>query len=201
MALTFFYDFTSTYSYLAVMRMEEAAAAAGVDVEWVPFILGPIFADAGYEVTPTMATPDKARYARRDLQRRARHRGLPFVLPAEFPQRSVAAGRAGLALSPAERPAFTRAMFNQLFGHGHDISDPQTLSAAAREAGLDPDKVVDSTKDEAAKKALFASVDRARAAGVFGAPSFLTSDGELFWGEVHLEDALSWETRQELAAR
>ncbi len=28
--------------------------------------------------------------------------------------------------------------------------------------------------------------------GVFGAPTFITPDGELFWGNDRLEDALDW---------
>ena len=35
--LDFFYYFGSTYTYLTVMRIEEMAAAAGVEVRWRPF--------------------------------------------------------------------------------------------------------------------------------------------------------------------
>ena len=31
--------------------------------------------------------------------------------------------------------------------------------------------------------------------GIFGAPSFVTEDGELFWGNDRLEDALDWAVR------
>ncbi len=31
--------------------------------------------------------------------------------------------------------------------------------------------------------------------GIFGAPSFVTEDGELFWGNDRLEDALDWTVR------
>ncbi len=36
-----------------------------------------------------------------------------------------------------------------------------------------------------------AATEDARAAGVFGSPSFVTG-GELFWGDDRLEDALMW---------
>jgi 2-hydroxychromene-2-carboxylate isomerase len=32
----------------------------------------------------------------------------------------------------------------------------------------------------------------ARARGVFGSPSFVTADGEVFWGDDRLEEALEW---------
>lgn len=38
----FWFEFASTYSYLSVMRIERAAEAAGVDIEWKPFLLGPV---------------------------------------------------------------------------------------------------------------------------------------------------------------
>jgi 2-hydroxychromene-2-carboxylate isomerase len=35
-------------------------------------------------------------------------------------------------------------------------------------------------------------VTQARERGLFGSPSFLTADGELFWGNDRLESALDW---------
>ena len=31
--------------------------------------------------------------------------------------------------------------------------------------------------------------------GIFGAPSFVTEDSELFWGNDRIEDALDWAVR------
>jgi 2-hydroxychromene-2-carboxylate isomerase len=33
---------------------------------------------------------------------------------------------------------------------------------------------------------------RAQELGIFGAPTFITKDGELFWGDDRLEQALAW---------
>ncbi|PZN13089.1 MAG: 2-hydroxychromene-2-carboxylate isomerase, partial [Proteobacteria bacterium] len=35
----------------------------------------------------------------------------------------------------------------------------------------------------------------AQSRGIFGAPSFITEDGELFWGDDRLEQALAWAAR------
>ncbi|OZA84744.1 MAG: disulfide bond formation protein DsbA, partial [Azorhizobium sp. 39-67-5] len=43
---------------------------------------------------------------------------------------------------------------------------------------------------QANKDRLRAQTDAARAAGVFGAPTFICADGELFWGHDRLEMAL-----------
>jgi 2-hydroxychromene-2-carboxylate isomerase len=41
---------------------------------------------------------------------------------------------------------------------------------------------------------LRAQTDEAQRLGLFGAPSFTTADGELFWGNARLEPALRWAT-------
>jgi 2-hydroxychromene-2-carboxylate isomerase len=48
----FWYEFASTYSYPAAMRVEALAAARGVAVNWRPFLLGPIFARRGMTDSP-----------------------------------------------------------------------------------------------------------------------------------------------------
>ena len=40
--LEFWFEFGSTYSYPAAMRIESLATSRGVSVTWRPFLLGPI---------------------------------------------------------------------------------------------------------------------------------------------------------------
>ena len=96
MGIRFFYDHASSYSYLSAMRIDEAVASSGIGVEWVPFLLGPIFADAGLGGTPNMSSEAKGSFMWEDMARRCKARGIPFTMPAVFPQKSVAAGRAAL---------------------------------------------------------------------------------------------------------
>ena len=51
-ALDFWYEFGSTYSYPAAMRIERLAEAAHVEVRWRPFLLGPIFKAYGWNDSP-----------------------------------------------------------------------------------------------------------------------------------------------------
>lgn len=190
MAITFWYDFSSTYSFLAALQLSAAAREADVDVTWQPFLLGPIFMEAGYGGSPNLMAPAKAAYMWRDVARRAGAIGEPFVTPSPFPQKSVAAGRAALALPADERIAFSVAAFRQVFQEGRDIALPQTLADAARAAGLDPERVTAGAADPDAKAALFEAVDEAKARGIFGAPTFVADDGELFWGSDRMGDAL-----------
>jgi 2-hydroxychromene-2-carboxylate isomerase len=63
------YEFGSTYSYLSAMRIEAVADAAGVELMWRPFLLGPIFSGQGWNDSPFNIYPAKGRYMWRDLER------------------------------------------------------------------------------------------------------------------------------------
>src|SRR4051794_39490225 len=94
--LDFWYDLASSYSYLAAMRIEAAAAKADVELRWRPFLLGAIFKAQGWDDSPFNLFPAKGRYMLRDLERVCAAAGLPFCLPATFPQRSITALRIAL---------------------------------------------------------------------------------------------------------
>ena len=121
--LDFWHDFASTYSYLAAMRAEPLAEAAGVTLSWRPFLLGPIFVEQGWTTSPFNIYPVKGRYMVRDIQRLCAERGLTFRLPEPFPQNSLLAARLALAIPEALRPAFSRAVYLAEFGEGRSISD------------------------------------------------------------------------------
>lgn len=190
--LDFFYEFASPYSYLSAARIEAAAAAQGVAVRWRPFLLGPIFKSQGWETSPFNIYPVKGRYMWRDVDRRARARGLPLVQPEPFPQNGLLAARCVLAAHADARPAATRAIFHAAFGEGRQIIDPNVLHAALATAGLDADAILATASAEPVKASLRTNTDAAIAHGIFGAPSFVAADGEMFWGDDHIEDALQW---------
>ena len=57
--LDFWFEFASTYSYPAAMRIAELAHARGVSVRWRPFLLGPIFKAHGWTTSPFNIYPAK----------------------------------------------------------------------------------------------------------------------------------------------
>ncbi|MGI9369337.1 MAG: 2-hydroxychromene-2-carboxylate isomerase [Ruegeria sp.] len=188
--IQFWFDFASTYSYLSAMRIEKAASAKGVAVEWNPFLLGPIFADQGWNNSPFNLYPAKGTYMWRDMERLCAARGLPLQRPDPFPQNSLKAARLALAADGPERAELVRAIYNAEFGNGMDISDASVLDRCLSSASLPPD-IMDRTQSPDIKNALFGQVDRAKALGIFGAPSFIVGD-ELYWGDDRLDEALSY---------
>ena len=191
----FWYEFASTYSYLSAMRVEALAAAAGVAVEWKPFLLGPIFHAQGWDNSPFNLYPAKGRYMVRDLERLAAERGLKFALPEPFPQNSLLAAR--LALVGAEEgwiAPFTRAVFAAEFADGAQIADKATLASILDGLRLESQRILARIDEPQIKERLKQQTAEAQRLGIFGAPSFV-SGGELFWGDDRLEQALAWARR------
>lgn len=189
----FWYDHASTYSYLSAMRIDALASARGVKVAWRPFLLGPIFQAQGWTTSPFNLYPAKGRYMRRDLERLAISRGLPFVMPAVFPANSLLAAR--LALTGEQEgwtAAFSRGVFEAAFARGEDIADPAVLAQILRRQSIEYKQQSEIAATPDNKLALRARTNKAIGYGIFGAPTFRCADGELFWGDDRLEAALAW---------
>lgn len=191
-SLEFWYEFASPYSYPAAMRIEPRAQALGVRVRWRPFLLGPIFAAQGWTTSPFVMNPAKGRYMWRDMERLCAAEGLAFQRPDPFPQSSLLAARLAIALDETARPAFTRAVFEAEFVHGRTIGEPEAMASVLDEFGVDPAPLMAQAQSPDIKAALKAQGAVAHARGIFGAPTFLTEDGEMFWGFDRMDAALAW---------
>lgn len=194
--LDFWFEFASTYSYPAALRIGALAQALGVNVRWRPLLLGPLFKTNGWTTSPFNLYPNKGRYMWRDLQRICAALDLPFAEPPGFPQNTLLAARVALvALDAAWGEDFCRAVYRAEFGDRRDIGEPSAIAEILAALGQDPQPVFERALSDDNKARMRAQNDEAMRIGVFGAPSFVTQDGELFWGNDRLEAALDWAKR------
>uniref|UniRef100_UPI003B525962 2-hydroxychromene-2-carboxylate isomerase n=1 Tax=Roseovarius indicus TaxID=540747 RepID=UPI003B525962 len=192
--LEFWFEFASTYSYLSAMRLPAMAQAAGVDVVWRPFLLGPIFNSQGWKTSPFNIYQAKGNYMWRDMARRAERFGLSVEKPDPFPQNSLLAARvAQAAPEGAQKVAFCQNVYLMEFSEGQDISDPEVIAACVELAKL-PEGIIEAAQSDENKHALRLATEEAGRRGIFGAPNFVVGD-ELFWGDDRLEEALEWAVR------
>ncbi|MDD3354686.1 2-hydroxychromene-2-carboxylate isomerase [Zoogloea sp.] len=195
-SLEFWFEFASSYSYLSVMRIGPLARDAGVNVVWRPFLLGPVFLALGWNDSPFNIYPPKGRYMWRDLARLAARYNLPFRMPSRFPRNGLLAARVALL---GDRQAWTgdfnRAVMGANFAEDRDIGDPAVIRDILSHLDLPADSLLASAAAPDNKLALRRQTEKATELGLFGAPSFITPDGELFWGNDRLEDALAWARR------
>ncbi len=190
--LDFWFDFASTYSYPAAMRIAALAEERQVAIRYRPFLLGPIFADQGWRNSPFNIFPNKGKYMWRDMERICAAAQLPFTKPDPFPQNSLLAARVAHALTEEARPAFVRAVYTAAFGAGKAIAERAVLADILSGLGHAASAILEKAGQDAVKVKLKSESEEARRLGLFGAPSFVTEGGELFWGNDRLVDALDW---------
>jgi 2-hydroxychromene-2-carboxylate isomerase len=61
--------------------------------------------------------------------------------------------------------------------------------------GVAPAPALVRARSDEIKDRLRATTAEAERLGVFGAPSFVSGDGELFWGHDRMAEALAWAVR------
>ena len=199
--MEFWFEFGSTYSYLSAARIEGLATEVGVPVVWEPFLLGPIFAQQGWNDSPFNVYPAKGRYMWRDLERLCEGYGIPFARPSRFPREGLLAARvACLAKSEPWLPEFVRAVFRANFSEDREIADAAEIREILDSLGRPGERLVEQARAPENKMFLREQTRRAGELGIFGAPSFVVG-GELFWGNDRLEDALGWATSRTREAR
>jgi 2-hydroxychromene-2-carboxylate isomerase len=196
----FWFDFGSSYSYPAAVRLPALARAAGVGVRYRPFVLGAIFKAQGWDTSPFNIYPAKGRYMWRDLERICSGLGLPLVRPDPFPQNSLLAARVVIAGQDAPWIAdFVSAVYRAEFGEGRQIADKAVIRGVLEGLGIPADPLLAGTDIVAIKARLRSETEEAQCLGVFGSPMCVTADGELFWGNDRLEAALEWASRGALS--
>jgi 2-hydroxychromene-2-carboxylate isomerase len=195
--LDFWYEFASTYSYLAALRIEPLAQERNVDIAWRPFLLGPLFKAQGWDTSPFNLFPVKGAYMWRDIERLCEAQGLKFRKPDPFPQSSLLAAR--LAMTPEVTPRraeFSRRVYLAHFAESIRIDDPAALKDILISLDLDADAALTQAQSDAVKLKLRQATEAAMRLHLFGAPSFVTAKGETFWGNDRLESALTWAVRE-----
>jgi 2-hydroxychromene-2-carboxylate isomerase len=194
--MEFWFEFGSNYSYLSVMRIEEAARQRAVRIIWKPFLLGPIFRTLGLQNSPFILQKEKGAYVWRDMERQCRKYGLRWRQPSTFPRGCVLPMR--VALIAAGQPwigPFCRRVMKLNFVLDLDINQPDHLAPILTELGLPAGNILDQAQAEPAKKRLRQQTEQARNKGVFGAPTFFVGT-EMFWGNDRLDDALLFASEQ-----
>lgn len=186
--LEFWFDFSCPYAYVASTRVEALAAAAGVELDVRPMLLGGVFKARGtpQNLAATLS-PAKARHNLDDMRRQAQEAGVALRMPANHPQRTVAALRCVLAAG-VPWPLIHR-IYRAYWVDGEDIADRAVLARALADVGLDADGVLARAESPEIKDELRRRTDEAVARGVFGVPTLFVGEA-LFWGQDRMDMAL-----------
>ncbi len=196
--IDFWFSIGSLYTFLSALRLDRIEDEGEVVFRWRPFSVRAIMIEMDNRPA---SKPLKLDYMWRDLHRRAALYGFAFEGRAPYPLKEFdLANRVAIVGAQGGWCAdYVRATYRRWFVDKQEAGAEPNLSESLREAGQDPQRVLTLAQSSEIERAYQAATDEARALGIFGAPTFAVN-GELFWGDDRLEDAVTWSKAGTLGA-
>jgi 2-hydroxychromene-2-carboxylate isomerase len=192
--LALYIDYKSPYAYLAKDPAYRLAEETGVEIDWLPYILdipaylGSARVDGEGRVLEQNRNAHqwrRVKYSYMDVRREANRVGLTIRGTRKIWDSSLA----GIGLLWAKRHGVSRAyndeVFERFWKHDLDIESRTAVEDVLKRAGAGVTGFAAFTDSEG-RQELKAVQEAAEANGVFGVPSFLFPDGDLYWGREHL---------------
>ena len=189
--LTFFYDLSSPWTYLAFNNVQEVIVETQATVSWRPFLVGGVFNAVNQSVYAARSNPNdpKVIHSFTWLHEWARLTNLPLDFPtAHHPVKSVLPMRMCCALEDDQemRKAFTQAAFDAYFADGRNIDDPLVMADVAQSIGLEGEALLNRAVEPAIKDRLRANTEEAIAKGAYGSPTMIVNGAQLYFGNDQL---------------
>ncbi|XP_053156408.1 glutathione S-transferase kappa 1 isoform X1 [Hemicordylus capensis] len=194
-----FYDVVSPYSWLAFEVLCRYRPIWNIELRLRPAFLGGIMKGTGNQ--PPAMLPKRGEYMMKDIMWMAKYYQVPLKIPKDFfdtiiKKGSLSAMRFVTAVDISQ-PQFlemvSRELWMRAWSRDEDITQPESILAAAERAGLPSDtaqKLLEMSPSSEVKNRLKATTDEALKYGAFGMPSIVAHvDGEphLFFGSDRLE--------------
>lgn len=183
--IDYYFSPISPFTFLAGDELERQAPG---QVRYHPIDLGLLFAETG-GIPLGQRSKQRLDYRMAELHRIAAKRGVTInFTPKYFPVDPKPATKLLLAVreNTDQIAQMLRALLSAVWVEERDISDSETLVTILKEQKLDPYLLEAS---EQLDEQLELETRAAIGAGVFGFPFYIVN-GEPFWGQDRLDDAL-----------
>ena len=188
--ITYYFATISPYAYLAGLRLEKLAQKHAFEIDYRPVDLMRVFAATG-------GVPPKERHISRqeirvqELQRQSKKLGLHLNLkPAFFPTNMAPSSYAIICAARfgenGDLGALAHSFMRACWAEEKDVAAPDVIAHCLQNAGFDP-AIADKDMGGAAE-IYNKNTEDAIAAGVFGAPFYITEQDQRFWGQDRIED-------------
>ncbi len=197
----FFYDFLSPYSFLAWMKMAKNPEVFSCErFRPVPIPMGTLI--HSYETKGPAEIPSKRDFLMRSWLRELEREKIKAVLPPQMPFNSLYAlrltcsthmeGLEGAKLSLRQKHwNLIDKIFQACWMHGLDISCESVLKNILKEVGL-PEQLFDCISSKELRVEIKSNIKLAQSHGVFGVPTWVIDQKEIFWGADCLSDLISF---------
>jgi 2-hydroxychromene-2-carboxylate isomerase len=180
MKIALLFDVISPYSYLALKQLHRLPP--DIAIEYVPILFAALLNHHGQIGNAEIES--KRRFTYRFCLWKAGRLGIPMRMPPAHPFNPLMAQR--LIIVAGSRRQAVETVFDAVFMHGKDVSQPEVIDELAGKLGIAQPQ--QKLADPAVKEELRKNTDRAIALGAFGVPTLAVND-EIFWGLDALEMA------------
>lgn len=187
MKIEFYFSFRSTYSFLAVYRLERVLPKLGVDIEWFP-----VFPPPGGPEPLITADERRFRYSRADFFRICEAYGLEARLPDHVDTEWMPSHAAFYyAQEQGKGLEYTKTAFACRFQRDLSLGEDEVLGGIAEEVGLDPLALLAAAHDAKRHEQVTLGMIHFLEQGFFGVPGFVVGE-QKFWGN----DRFEWAVRE-----
>ena len=184
----FLFDVGGPNSYLAHKVMPQFCVEHEAEVIYTPILLGGVFKATGNRAPMIRYAdaPAKLAYEQLEFGRFVAAHVIPFRMNPHFPVNSLLVMRTlvGAQQAGCLMPAVD-ALMGGMWERGLDLAQPEIVTAALDEAGLDAAALLALANDPDVKAKLAANTDEAVTRGAFGVPTFFVGDN-MFFGKERL---------------
>ena len=192
----FYFDFASPNAYLSHKVIKNIKDRTGVEVNYIPVLLGGIFKATNNKppMEQFFGVKNKNEYQNLEIERFIERHGLhEFKMNPHFPVISLQIIRGAIA---AELDGFLEEYIDKVLVHMWEVpkkmDDPEVIKAAFEESGFDSERLISQMQNPDVKAKLISNTEAAVERGVFGIPTFFVGD-EMYFGKDTLwqvEEAL-----------
>ena len=195
--IDFYFSIGSTYTYLSVTRILDVEKKHQVKFNWLPFSVRSIMKEMNNIPFPKEKM-NKVNYMWRDIERRAEGYGFFAKTPVPYPltEFDLANKLALLGLKEGWGVDYIRLTYKRWFQEGKEPATEPNISEIFKELKIDKEKAIKDTNSSEIEKQYLKNTESARENKVFGSPSFIVN-GEIFWGDDRMEDAITWSKKNE----
>ena len=188
--IEYVYSAHSAFAYLGSAKLMQICAAHNVTLVHKPILLSPVVEAQGSLPFHARTQAHVDYFFGREIERWAAYRNVPIVNyrptyhDADY---SLASGMIiALGATGAATDALAHAILEAHWRDDIDLSDLASLKRIAEACGNDSDTLLAKAGSETVQATLQANGDWAKAANIFGSPTYIV-DGDPFYGQDRLE--------------
>ena len=193
----FYFDFASPNAYFSHKVIPGIEQRTGASFNYIPVLLGGIFKLTNNKppMEAFMGITNKNEYQGLEIRRFIeRYRLNKFEMNPHFPVITLQIMRGAIAADiDGYLSEYVEKVMTHMWEESKKMDDPEVISSALKESGLDAERLVSQIQEPNIKTKLIANTEKAVQRGAFGIPTFFIGD-EMYFGKDTLwqiEEVLS----------